>query len=409
MESKTKLLTVSQVADRISEVIADYLPPVYVEGEVSNYYRSGTGHIYLSLKDDKALINAVVWNYQAEGINFKIENGMHVVVFGEVVTYKLRSQYQIKILSIRPSGLGNLYQAFEELKQKLEAEGLFDPSHKKPLIRYPSKIGVITSPTSAAVRDMIQVSGRRNPSVQLLIYPAVVQGAEAAATIISGLEYFNKETENPVDLIIIARGGGSIEDLWAFNEEPVVRAIFHSKIPVVTGIGHETDFTLSDFAADYRAPTPSAAAEETIPDRKKITADIMSLENKFVNSFMTLFNQTKMSIKYLERQINLLNPANTILNQIQHIDDLARRLDYLVHNKLKEMKNRIDITWSTLKNLNPESILERGFSIVYDENKKIIKSIKNINAKDKISIKLSDGTLGSIVESVTSQDGEKDD
>ena len=408
MESKTNLLTVSQVADRIGEVISDYLPSVYVEGEVSNYYRSNAGHIYLSLKDDKALINAVIWSYQANTINFKIENGIRVVVFGEVITYKLRSQYQIKIQSIRPSGLGNLYLAFEELKKKLEDEGLFDESLKKTIPNYPTKIGVITSPTSAAVRDIIQVSGRRNPSVKLLIYPAVVQGAEAADTIVAGINYFNNE-KNSVDLIIVGRGGGSIEDLWAFNEEPVVRAIFESELPIVTGIGHEIDFTLSDFAADYRAPTPSAAAEESIPDIREITNNILNLKNKLVNNFVGQFNSVTTNIKYLKKQINLLNPANTIMNQIQHTDDLTRRLEYLFHNKIKEKQNHIEHLFSTLNSLNPESILERGYSIIYDENKKIVNSVKNINAEDKLSIKLSDGIINSTIDSVIIQNGEKND
>jgi len=408
MESKTNLLSVSQVADRISEVISDYLPSVYVEGEVSNYYRSNAGHIYLSLKDDKALINAVIWSFQASSLNFKIENGMRVVVFGEVITYKLRSQYQIKIQSIRPSGLGNLYLAFEELKNKLETDGLFDESAKKPIPKYPTKIGVITSPTSAAVRDMIQVSGRRNPSVKMIVYPAVVQGAEAGETIISGIRHFNQE-KDPVDLIIIGRGGGSIEDLWAFNEEPVVRAIFESELPIVTGIGHEIDFTLSDFASDYRAPTPSAAAEESIPDIREILDNLSNLENNMTSSFMGMYNESKLNINHLTRQIKLLNPENTIMNQIQHTDDLTRRIEYLFYTKLKENQNKVQYLLTTLNSLNPESILERGYSIVYDENNKIIKSVKNINANDKLSIKLSDGNIDSVVDSVIYREGTKND
>ena len=408
MESKTNLLSVSQVADRISEVISDYLPSVYVEGEVSNYYRSNAGHIYLSLKDDKALINAVIWSFQASSLNFKIENGMRVVVFGEVITYKLRSQYQIKIQSIRPSGLGNLYLAFEELKNKLETDGLFDESAKKPIPKYPTKIGVITSPTSAAVRDMIQVSGRRNPSVKTIVYPAVVQGAEAGETIISGIRHFNQE-KDPVDLIIIGRGGGSIEDLWAFNEEPVVRAIFESELPIVTGIGHEIDFTLSDFASDYRAPTPSAAAEESIPDIREILDNLSNLENNMTSSFMGMYNESKLNINHLTRQIKLLNPENTIMNQIQHTDDLTRRIEYLFYTKLKENQNKVQYLLTTLNSLNPESILERGYSIVYDENNKIIKSVKNINANDKLSIKLSDGNIDSVVDSVIYREGTKND
>ncbi len=412
MNNKTNILTVSEVADRIEAVINDYLPSVYVEGEVSNYYRSKAGHIYLSIKDDKALVNCVVWSYNANRIKFQIEDGMRVVIFGDVVTYKLRSQYQIKVLSIRPSGLGNLYLAFEELKAKLEKEGLFDPEHKKPIPKYPTRIGVITSPTSAAVRDIIQVSGRRNPAVQLVIYPAVVQGEEAAATVIDGIRYFNAAEENKVELIIVSRGGGSIEDLWAFNEEPVVRAIYDSELPVVTGIGHEIDFTLSDFAADYRAPTPSAAAEESIPNLQEIRDSFDALETKMMSAFKYLFDSTTIEVRHLNRQIALLNPATTILNQIQHIDDMERRLQYQIQNKLKQYQSKLEYLDGSLKSLNPESILERGYAIVTDEDNNFLKSVKNVHPEDKITIKLSDGKLNTSVLSITENNnkgGEKNE
>lgn len=398
MERKSNILTVTEVANQIEEVIADYLSPVYVEGEVSNYYRSSAGHVYFSLKDDKALINAIIWSYQADNIKFRIKDGMRVVVYGEVVTYKLRSQYQIKVMSIRASGLGNLYQEFEKLKNKLETEGLFDISHKKAIPEFPAKIGVITSPTSAAVRDIIQVSGRRNPSVQLIVYPAVVQGDQAAATIIDGIKFFN-EQESYVDMIIVGRGGGSIEDLWAFNEESVVRAIYDSELPVVTGIGHEIDFTLSDFAADYRAPTPSAAAEESIPDIQKILDNLSQLRQRATNSMQGRTNVILRELHSLDRHLNLLNPVSMINNQIQHVDELERRLSFLICNKLKETKNKVDYLSSSLKSLNPEAILDRGFAMVLDNENKIVKSIKNVSEKDKLKIKLSDGIINTTVES----------
>ena len=399
MENKTKILTVSEVANQIEEVISDYLSPVYVEGEVSNYYRSGAGHIYLSLKDNNSLINAIIWNYVADKVSFKITNGMRVIIYGEVVTYKLRSQYQIKVMSIRASGLGNLYLAFEQLKNKLEMEGLFDSIRKKIIPKYPAKIGVVTSATSAAVRDIIQVSGRRNPYVQLIVFPAVVQGEKAAGTIINGIEFFNQQEEK-VDLIIISRGGGSIEDLWAFNEESVVRSIYNSKLPIVTGIGHEIDFTLSDFAADYRAPTPSAAAEESIPDIRETIEKLNLLQQSLINSISNKYDSFRQKIKHLKRQVSLLNPANKIQNQIQHIDNLERRLKFLFHTKLIQNRNRVDSLHVTLNTLNPESILKRGYSIVFDEKNKIIKSVENIQEQDKLKIKLSDGFLESSVDSI---------
>ncbi len=402
MPRKVNLLTVSEVADQIESVIQDYLPPVYVEGEVSNYYKSRAGHIYLSLKDDNALINAVIWRYAANQLTFKIEDGMRVIIFGEIITYKLRSQYQIKVQSIKPSGLGNLYLAFEKLKKELEAKGLFDDAHKKKLPEYPTKIGVITSPTSAAVRDIIQVSGRRNSAVQLLVYPAVVQGDEAASTLIEGINYFNN-AEEKVDLIILSRGGGSIEDLWAFNEEKVVQAVYESKLPIVTGIGHEIDFTLCDFASDYRAPTPSAAAEESIPELETLLEKFNHLTAKMRKAFDFKFEKTTIKIDHLEKQFTLLNPENMILNQIQHVDDLESRIKMNIKQQIVQYWEKLNSLSDRINSLNPESILKRGYSIVKDDKNNILKSVKNLHKNDKLSIKMADGNVQSTVLSVDRQ------
>lgn len=408
MEFKKKILTVTEVANQISDVITESMPPVWIEGEVSNYYKSRAGHIYLSLKDENALINATIWSYLAGTIQFPIKDGMCVIIYGDIVTYKLRSQYQVKVRSISVSGLGDLHAAFEKLKNKLVAEGLFDSELKKPIPKFPKRIGVITSPTSAAVRDIIQVSGRRNPNVQLIVYPAVVQGDQAAETIINGIRYFNQDAYN-IDMIIVSRGGGSLEDLWAFNEEPVIRAIFESNLPIVTGIGHEIDFTLSDFAADYRAPTPSAAAEESIPDINEINRHINYCEKRLLDTMGFRVSNLKAKLTNLEKQIGLLNPLNTLENQKQHIDGLEKRIIFTINNKFKQYLNKVNYLSSTLKSLNPTEILERGYSIVMDKSNKIVNSVTKLKENDLLKVRVSDGIIGTQVKSIENNKNEMEE
>ncbi|MDD5062045.1 MAG: exodeoxyribonuclease VII large subunit, partial [Candidatus Marinimicrobia bacterium] len=272
------IYTVSEIARDIKRVIEQFIAPIWIEGEVSNFTVSRMGHIYFSLKDQTAVLNCTIWRSQSLSIPFQIVNGMRLVVFGNVTTYAMQSQYQLNVQQVRAAGLGSLFLAFEALKKKLSAEGLFDAERKKPIPSYPIQIGVITSQTGAAVRDFLQVSRRRNPSVAIYLYPALVQGREAAATIIQGIQVFNRRKN--VDFIVITRGGGSLEDLWTFNEEALVRAIAQSTLPVVSAVGHEVDFTLCDFVADLRAPTPSAAAEMTIPERERILYQIEQTHQK---------------------------------------------------------------------------------------------------------------------------------
>src|SRR6056297_223691 len=273
-----KIYTVSQISNRIKKVLSDFIPSVWVEGEVSNYYRSRAGHVYFSLKDDNALINCVLWSRKADNLSFRIEDGMDMAVFGQVTSYQRQSQYQINVDKVQAGGKGKLFLAFEKLKKKLSKEGLFDDELKQKLPKYPDRIGVVTSAEGAAIRDILNVGKRRNPSVEFVIFPSMVQGDKAAGTIIKGIETFNRLKN--VDLIIIGRGGGSLEDLWAFNEEKLVRAVVKSELPIVSAVGHEVDFTLSDFAADKRAPTPSAAAEITVSSSQEIANEIRIIQDR---------------------------------------------------------------------------------------------------------------------------------
>jgi exodeoxyribonuclease VII large subunit len=373
-----RIYTVSEISREVKRVIEQFIPPVWVEGEISNYSVSRAGHIYLALKDESALINCVIWRNVASSIPFQLTNGMHVIVRGDVITYAAQSQYQINVMEIRAAGLGTLYLAFEALKQKLSAEGLFAPELKKPLPRFPKRVGVITSLSGAAVQDILQVSRRRNPAVELVIFPAQVQGEKAADTIIAGIQTFNR-LDN-VDFIILARGGGSIEDLWAFNEEKLVWAIADSRLPVVSAVGHEVDFTLADFVADFRAPTPSAAAETTIPEGAAIQSKLNTLTGNIYQRVSELFRQNYQTFKNLISRIKVKNPVELIHQRYQRLDELDKRMSLLILQRINHSNLRLERFTSTLQALNPKQVLRRGYSIVYlRPTTAIVKSVQQVH------------------------------
>ena len=289
---------VSELTARIRELLESALPDVWVEGEVSNCHAAQSGHCYFTLKDAKAQIRCVCFRDQMRMLKFKPEDGLHVTVRGSLSVYDARGEYQIYVTNIEPVGLGALQLAFEQLKKKLHAEGLFDQARKKPLPVLPRCIGVVTSPTGAAIRDILRVLKRRFPNAHVSVYPAKVQGTGAAAEIVQGLQYFNRA--KTVDVLILARGGGSLEDLWAFNEEILARAIFASEIPVITGIGHETDFTIADFVADLRAPTPSAAAEIVVKSREEFERHIAEHQRHLIQQMRYRFSQWRHRVRDLQ-------------------------------------------------------------------------------------------------------------
>ena len=391
-----RIYTVSEISREIRRVIEQFIPPVWVEGEISNYSISRAGHIYFALKDENALINCVVWRSVAGSIPFQLTGGMRVIVRGDIITYAAQSQYQINVMEIRAAGLGSLYLAFEALKQKLSAEGLFAPELKKPLPQFPKRVGVITSLSGAAVQDILHISRRRNPAVELVIFPAQVQGEKAADTIIAGIQTFNRL--NNIDFIILARGGGSIEDLWAFNEEKLVRAIAGSRLPVVSAVGHEVDFTLADFVADFRAPTPSAAAEMTIPESVMIQSRLNTLTRNICQRVSELYRQQRQTFDNLVSRIKTKNPVELIHQRYQRLDELDRRMSLSIIQRLQHSKLHLEKFTSTIQALNPKRVLQRGYSIVYlRPTTTIVSSIKQVQGGQELEIEVADGRYDATV------------
>ena len=371
------------------------LQDLYVVGELSNFKKHTTGHCYFSLKDEKSEIRAVMFSSYAKKLSFKPENGLKVVVHARLSVYSQGGSYQLYVDSMQPDGIGSLYLAYEQLKERLSKEGLFDDAHKKSIPRYAKRIGVITSPMGAAIRDIINVSKRRYPYVNLILYPTLVQGNEAASELTKAVEYFN--IMKSVDVIIIGRGGGSIEDLWAFNDENLARAIYKSDIPVISGVGHEIDFTICDFVADVRAATPSAAAEIATPEINSVLNTLSSFDSRIKGSLLN-------KIEQYENKLNNFKGSRVFLHPDTILDAFKYRFSTNVENlksSFKEVylqkREQFSSLNSKLVALNPMAILARGYGVVFDEKDEIIKSVKDIKYDKKIKVKLQDGSFNAIV------------
>lgn len=388
-----KSITVSFLNRYIKKSLdSDYiLNNLSVKGEISNFKLHNSGHIYFSLKDDGSKINCVMFKSSAYTLKFNPKNGDNVVVQGRVSVYEKDGSYQLYCNTMKKDGIGDLYLAFEELKEKLTKEGLFDLEHKKDIPRYPQNIGIITSPTGAAIRDIINVSTRRNNKMNLFIYPSLVQGDKAYATLVEGIEYFNKKKS--VDVIILARGGGSIEELWAFNNESLAYAIYGSKIPVVTGVGHETDFTIADFVSDRRAPTPSAAAEIVTPALSDILNNIKDKSDLLRSNMDRIFLEKSMELKSLEKELKLYSPEKYIVHQYEVVDSLKDKLLQKMQFKISMEKEILARYNSLLCAHNPLNILNKGYSIIESEEQKLIGSKEEIKKCEKISIRFRDGKV----------------
>ena len=359
-EQSRHVITITELNNYIKNLFEgdSYLGNVWIKGEISNFKFHSTGHLYFSLKDDGSVIRAVMFRGSASKLVFVPENGMKVIVHGRITSFVRDGQYQIYIDAMEPDGIGALYIAYEQLKRKLEAMGLFDSKRKKPIPKIPSRIGIITSPTGAAIRDMINVAGRRFPYAKIILYPSLVQGPDAPSQLVAGLKYFNEN--NAADVIIIGRGGGSIEDLWAFNDERVAYAVAESHIPVISAVGHETDFTICDFVADRRAPTPSAAAEIAVPD----TAE---LKNKFINVIKHEAASIDRLISKHREKLTMLSSSRILKNPSVLIDD--RRMSVLLASekisaaesaKINMSKIQLGRVSGKLEALNPLSVISRG-------------------------------------------------
>ena len=374
----------------------EILRSVYIKGEVSNLKYHGRGHLYFSLKDESSKINAVMFNYQTSGLTFEPKDGDAVLVHGKISVYEATGSYQIYVDSMEQDGIGNLYQLFEELKKKLSKEGLFDEKYKQKINRLPERIGVITASTGAAIRDVISTINKRYPLVEIYVFPTLVQGSDAAPNIVKMIELANSF---PLDTIILGRGGGSIEDLWAFNEEIVARAIFNSKIPIISGVGHEIDFTISDFVADLRAPTPTGAAIMATRDKEEIISYLESCKSRINNALDNKLQNAYEILKKFKSNYILNNPTRLYDIQEQKLDILYDKLNNAINLKLDNLKKKTETYKIKLDLLNPVSIIDKGYSIVYKDNK-IIKDISLLSPNDDINIIVKNGKINADVKGV---------
>ncbi len=385
------VLTITQLNLYIKGLIEGdrVLSNVTVKGEISNFKHHSSGHMYLSLKDDGGVIRAVMFRYSAQKLCFRPENGMQVVVSGKVSVYERDGQYQMYIEEMMPDGVGALYVAYEQLKAQLEEEGLFSPQYKKPIPKYPETVGIVTSPTGAAIRDILNILKRRFPYTRVYLYPALVQGEGAAESIVKGLQFF----DGKVDTVITGRGGGSIEDLWAFNEEIVARQIFAMKTPVISAVGHETDFTIADFVADRRVPTPSAAAEISVPSAQELQRFLKIVDGRLDAALHTKLEACRKELKLLREKEVLKNPLAVYNVKRMQIDSYSMKLEHLYRKQLHERKEQFVKHISKLDALSPLKILQRGYSVAEDAMGNPVSSVEKFNPGDKVNVTLSDGTL----------------
>ncbi|RVT65283.1 exodeoxyribonuclease VII large subunit [Niallia taxi] len=422
-----------------------HLQHVHVKGEISNFKQHSSGHMYFTLKDDKARILAVMFARSAQGMKFKPENGMKVLVKASVTVYEQSGQYQMYVQEMRPDGIGDLYFAYEQLKKKLEADGLFSAAHKKPIPKYPDTIGIITSPTGAAIRDILITIKRRYPIAKIIIFPALVQGEAAAPSIVKAIDKANSMETPHIDVLIVGRGGGSIEELWAFNEETVANAIFASSIPIISAVGHETDFTIADFVADLRAPTPTGAAEMAAPHMEELMERVLTRKARLIRATKERVDKEKHRLGKMEKSYAFRYPKLLLDQKMEQLDRqnellqrninklfllkeekhelITRRLSRshpqeLLHNAEKD---RVNLEKNLVRNMNlihqkklhmfqsiigkmdalsPLKIMERGYNLAYSPEGKLISSINQVKKDEQIELRLSDGTVEARVTSI---------
>ena len=440
LQPSRHILTVSELTARIRVLIEGEFPDLWVEGEVSNFRQAQSGHLYFTLKDERAQVRCVCFRNEARMLKFRPEDGLRVTVRGALSVYEARGEYQIYVQHIDPVGLGALQLAFEQLKQRLEAEGLFAAERKKPLPLLPRRIGLVTSPTGAAVRDILRVLRRRYPNAHVVLFPVRVQGEGAAKEIVEALRYFNKK--RLADVLILARGGGSLEDLWAFNEEIVARAVAASQIPIICGVGHETDFTIADFAADVRAATPSAAAEIVVRSREEFDRHIGELDRRLVERLRYMLLERRHRIQQLTGDRAFRRLPDLVRQRRQRVDELALAQAELLRLRLKSTadqvralerrlagidlrirlaalrlrieqgserlgnaaerfftarRHRLAALAVQLDERSPLRLLERGYAICYDSAGRLLRGVEGVSVGDEIAVQLARGRLGAVV------------
>jgi len=436
------ILTVSELTQEIKNILDLKFSDIWIEGEISNLRIPPSGHIYFTLKDDFSQIRAVLFKMQARTLRFVLEDGLHVVCRGRVSVYERRGEYQLILEEVEPKGIGALQLAFLQLKDRLEKEGLFDPAHKKPIPMIPQTIGIVTSPTGAVIRDMLHIIHRRFENIHILLHPVRVQGEGASLEIAKAIEDFNKRMN--VDVIIVGRGGGSLEDLWSFNEEIVARAIYHSKIPIVSAVGHETDYTISDFVADLRAPTPSAAAELVVREKREIKNTLHYLEERLENQILQTLQENRTNLSHLKKmltdprkkieeyflraddlvnrfriltswilkrkrerslhlseRLSLQNPIQRVKNLRLAISEIGKRLGQTMRYSVEIQRQKVEGIFGKLGSLSPLSILQRGYSITRKfPSLQILRDAAYVREGDKVEVRLHKGTLLCGVEKV---------
>ena len=391
--------TVKQVNSYIKNMFTQdfMLNRIYVKGEVSNCKYHTSGHIYFSLKDESGTIACVMFAGQRGGLSFHMREGQQIIVLGSVNVYERTGSYQFYAQEIRLDGEGTLYEKYQMLKQELEEMGMFAPEYKKAIPRYAKRIGVVTAPTGAAVRDIMNISARRNPYVQLLLYPAQVQGEGAKESIVRGIRML--ETKN-VDVIIVGRGGGSIEDLWAFNDECVARAIFDCQVPVISAVGHETDVTIADYVADLRAPTPSAAAELAVWDYRQLQGYLDECRLRMNRSMTGTIRINRLRLKELDVRLSYLHPRHKLQDQQQRLIELEEELRTLMRDRVKEARHRLAIQIEKLNGLSPVRKLNQGFAYVEEADGGVVKSIRQVEMGDELTVYVTDGFIRTSVKAV---------
>ncbi len=440
--SNRTILNVSELNAEVNQLLTRGFPLLWVEGEISNLVRPASGHLYFTLKDNKSQIRSAMFRNRNMKLTIQPENGMKVLVRGRVGLYEPRGDYQLIAEHMEDAGIGQLQRQFEALKQKLADAGLFTEEHKKEFPEYPKRIGVVTSPTGAAVRDILQVLSRRSPHTPILIYPVAVQGDAAKTQIETAIRRAN--IDNTCDVLILARGGGSIEDLWSFNEENVAKAIYNSNIPIVCGVGHEIDFTIADFVADLRAPTPSAAAELITPERDQLLTDVVQTQLWMTQTIKQNIKQKRQRLEWVDKRLQLQKPSSKIQQQAQHLDELnirlqqkmtrllrdkqiqtgnlnsrlksntpsrklaeqeqafshfSARLQQSINKKVQQEQSKFKIQLAMLDSISPLKTLERGYSIIKDtDSGNLITSAKSFKSKQQITIKLKDGEANARIE-----------
>ncbi len=401
---ESKIFTVHEITEYIKTLLTGdpLLNDLWVTGEVSNFHHHNSGHMYFTLKDSSTSIKSLIFRSNNRNLKFELEDGLKVNAHGYIGIYEPRGDYQFYIDKIEPSGKGALYLAFEQLKARLADEGLFAEEIKKEIPILPKKIGILTSPTGAALRDILSVIRRRFDGLSLLIVPSLVQGEKASYQLVNGLEYLNSRTD--IDLIIITRGGGSLEDLWPFNEEIVARAIYDSSVPVISGVGHETDFTISDFAADLRAPTPSAAAELAISTRLELEKNLTNLYSRLFNNIKYIIDNKRAKLESLVKKRVFSKPNQLFTDKLQLLDDLSRRLEWAVEKRLTNYREKFGVLNGKLESLSPLKTLKRGYSISM-KGGEVITGIDNVNKGDDLSTRVKDGIIFSQVQEVKKEGG----